>query len=101
MNAELKSKWVEALRSGRYVQGYGQLYYNQKYCCLGVLCSLMRPPDDPSEVEQSWDGWAGELGPKMAEEAGLTVETQCHLVGMNDELRVPFERIADYIEANL
>jgi len=41
MNAEIKAKWIEALRSGRYAQGCGRLRrHDDKYCCLGVLCEL-------------------------------------------------------------
>jgi len=47
MNAELKKKWAEALRSGRYEQSIGMLYQGEKKdaegntvvccCALGVL----------------------------------------------------------------
>lgn len=37
MDIETKTKWIEALKSGKYVQGTGQLYRNGKHCCLGVL----------------------------------------------------------------
>jgi hypothetical protein len=57
MNPEIKRKWVEALRSGRFRQGQGFLKKDdviydpndpldvpptpvQTYCCLGVLCEL-------------------------------------------------------------
>jgi len=35
-------KWIEALRSGKYQQGRGQLYSinNDNYCCLGVACEV-------------------------------------------------------------
>ena len=42
MKAELKTKWIEALRSGKYNQGRRALVTNQgSYCCLGVLCDVM------------------------------------------------------------
>jgi hypothetical protein len=40
MDKEIKQKWVEALRSGKYKQGEGALKRGNKYCCLGVLCSI-------------------------------------------------------------
>lgn len=52
MYAQLKQRWIEALRSGDYEQGKGYLRvgeYDQfgneryRYCCLGVLCNLIRP----------------------------------------------------------
>lgn len=42
MNAELKAKWLTALRSGEYRQGEECLFSPQdtSYCCLGVLCDV-------------------------------------------------------------
>lgn len=42
MDAQLKAKWVEALRSGEFKQGQGKLHNPKEdsYCCLGVLCKL-------------------------------------------------------------
>jgi hypothetical protein len=49
MPAELKGRWVSALRSDQYKQGTGSLEYHdrtgQAYnCCLGVLCRLEGVP---------------------------------------------------------
>lgn len=40
MNADIKAKWVAALRSGEYKQGHEHLRVDDSYCCLGVLCDL-------------------------------------------------------------
>ncbi len=40
MNPEVKQKWIDALRSGKYDQGSEKLRSVQGYCCLGVLCDL-------------------------------------------------------------
>lgn len=40
MNEEIKTQWVQALRSGDYEQGKGVLQGDGKFCCLGVLCDL-------------------------------------------------------------
>lgn len=44
MDQTIKTQWVEALRSGEYVQGTGRLHAEEKgkatWCCLGVLCDL-------------------------------------------------------------
>ena len=40
MNSEIKQKWLEALRSGEYIQGKNHLAKEGQYCCLGVLCDL-------------------------------------------------------------
>ena len=41
MNPEIKHRWVNALRSGKYNQGE-HLLQNKSgaFCCLGVLCDL-------------------------------------------------------------
>jgi hypothetical protein len=41
MNSEVKAKWLEALRSGRYRQRRHYLHTtDDSFCCLGVLCDL-------------------------------------------------------------
>lgn len=40
MNQQIKARWVEALRSGKYGQTSSYLYDSQGFCCLGVLCDL-------------------------------------------------------------
>ena len=43
MDAQLKAKWVEALRSGEFKQAQGMLHDTKtdSYCCLGVLCKVV------------------------------------------------------------
>lgn len=46
MDSNIKARWIEALRSGEYEQGTGQLKAvspsgQASYCCLGVLCDVM------------------------------------------------------------
>ena len=40
MRAEIKDKWVAALRSGEYVRTRETLRDDYGFCCLGVLCDL-------------------------------------------------------------
>ncbi len=40
MKAEIKKRWIDALKSGEYKQGRGRLKDGGSYCCLGVLCDL-------------------------------------------------------------
>lgn len=42
MNQEIKKEWVDALRSGKYKQGIQNLNLEEEYCCLGVLCDLVK-----------------------------------------------------------
>lgn len=42
MRIPTKTEWIEALRSGKYLQGKHVLHniVANTYCCLGVLCKL-------------------------------------------------------------
>jgi hypothetical protein len=50
MNPQVKQKWIDALRSGKYDQGSEKLRSHQGFCCLGVLCDLYS-----HEKNQGWD----------------------------------------------
>jgi hypothetical protein len=104
MDAELKRKWVEALRSGKYQQTRYRMRDRDKFCCLGVLCDLV----DPS----GWygcDQWKGhpdmppdslclEIG--IAKYAHAPEPSLADCSTMNDRGE-SFAAIAGYIEANL
>ena len=41
MSPSIKTRWIEALKSGKYKQGKGRLRNkDNEFCCLGVLCEL-------------------------------------------------------------
>ncbi len=43
MKKHIKKLWVDALRSGKYKQGFKELKTQEgSFCCLGVLCDLHR-----------------------------------------------------------
>jgi hypothetical protein len=42
MKKEVKDRWVEALRSGKYSQTKGVLRDGKGFCCLGVLCDIAK-----------------------------------------------------------
>jgi hypothetical protein len=42
---KLHKEWVEALRSGKYIQGQTALRRDDKFCCLGVLCDITKSGD--------------------------------------------------------
>lgn len=42
LDPQIKAKWLEALRSGKYEQGEGRLNKDNQFCCLGVLCDLIK-----------------------------------------------------------
>jgi hypothetical protein len=114
MDPELKKKWVEALRSGKYEQTKECLHNDDGYCCLGVLADI-------KGVE-----WKREVGEELGEKTFVFYEEEYdttkqfdtgipnywinvpsvenHLVHMNDgslyhEIESKtFAEIADYIE---
>jgi hypothetical protein len=91
MDAELKAKWIGALRSGEYKQGRGKFEHEDKYCCLGVLCVVggIKPID--GDGIGNWSFTIDAIGNSGDPHV---------LASMNDEGK-SFTEIADYIEANL
>jgi hypothetical protein len=49
MNQQIKQKWLEALRSGKYQQAKDTLRNESRFCCLGVLCDI-----HAQETGNSW-----------------------------------------------
>ena len=96
MDAQLKAKWVEALRGGKYKQGSGWLEKDGAFCCLGVLCAIQ---DDEWKFYWTNDSMYTERLPDELN-AGLADEDRHELAQMNDGGKT-FAEIADYIEANL
>ncbi len=105
MDKEIKTKWVEALRSGDYEQGIGYLCRDGKYCCLGVLAHIN------GDLETS-DGRCGVFGNTvyfyegylpltLLRKYGLVPSEAEILIKMNDIGGNQFDTIAVYIEENL
>ena len=103
MDGDLRKRWVEALRSGKYEQGQKHLRCNGRYCCLGVLLDVYEP-----------DGWKDrnvhephdlasdeELSAAALEELRLPSRHHHDLISMNDDAGATFAEIADWIEANI
>lgn len=106
MNKEVKTKWIEALRSGNYQQAKGYLRCGDKFCCLGVLSDI-----HAKEFELKWEGdtYGGEkkvlptIVFKWAEVKDPNPEIpseRAGLGGLNDGGRT-FAEIADMIEKEL
>lgn len=93
MNEELKKRWVEALRSGRYPQGKGLLRdVNGNYCCLGVLEEIREKNIDPfATMPDQHD---------LVANVGLEWNMAVSLAEQNDD-GIPFDEIADSIEYNV
>jgi hypothetical protein len=92
MNKAIKSKWLEALRSGRYRQSRNALFSDRGYCCLGVLARITSPKAKRCSLEYPPDTLVSQY-------------QQTELANLNDGFggQTPhdFKQIADYIEANL
>lgn len=107
MNAEIKQKWVEALRSGKYQQGRNRLKSGESYCCLGVLCDVLTK--DGAISRRSWKD-SKNLTHEAALAADLPIPEGAHvtfkggnrsLVYLNDVVALSFPEIADIIEQQL
>lgn len=105
MNEELKTKWLEALRSGRYEQGRGCLRdLEDKYCCLGVLCDVIDPTKwnlVHSRIDATRYSYYGMIGLPPEDFMQLDLGDQDQLVLMNDRQCKTFTEIADWIETHL
>lgn len=107
LNRELITRWIAALRSGKYVQGRGLLrkydHYSKtsRYCCLGVLADI---------CEVKWENNSGEiffiegiskiLPINIIELSGIEY-LQDRLIKMNDANGLSFDQIADFLEDEL
>lgn len=124
MNPDARALWLEALRSGEYAQGRGQLtrITNDEalHCCLGVLCevavragvelNVREVPLTGGVVERWYDeqenyppqrvlDWAGldSNNPQVRRPGGESVTMSM----LNDELGASFAEIADLVEEQL
>lgn len=107
MDSEIKAKWLEALRSGRYAQGrQGLRNYNDEFCCLGVLCDAVAPDGwDKWQYHDAHDLWNhnGAVGyptNDLLQAVGMSRPTSEHL-GQYNDCGASFTEIADVIERNL
>lgn len=112
MDQELRTRWLEALRSGKYTQGKERLKTRNddgsaSHCCLGVLAEVMGVPSAlPNSLAVR--SYRFDFGNGVTDTAylpgdlvpGLNQQNQSLLADMNDEGK-SFDEIADYIEEHL
>jgi hypothetical protein len=105
MNAELKQKWLAALRSGEYKQCRTSLRkQDNSFCCLGVLYDVSGTSWEPRQDFGDYISSDGEvvfLSEEMLAATGISQDEQNILWRMNDRDRASFSEIADYIEQHL
>jgi hypothetical protein len=112
MKADIKDRWIKALRSGEYKQCRSQLHNvkENSFCCLGVLCDLTK-----EELGGEWNEWE-QIKYKDDKAASATlpeiVMKYCDLhscdglynkncsLAMDNDKGKSFEEIADIIERN-
>ena len=99
MNADIKAKWLEALRSGNYRQGYNELRCRNRHCALGVLCDII-DPDGWKEPDYALHRGMFSTKGHVPMEADLKPRDLREISTRNDAGKT-FAEIADYIEANL
>lgn len=101
MEASLKAKWIEALRSGKYKQGrFALRTKSDDFCCLGVLCDVSGISEwEENGLCYSYEGASSHLPPVLRNQ--LTPEARDTLMAINDKYGVSFPGIADWIGTNI
>ena len=110
----IKQRWIEALKSGKYKQGYGQLRSSDNaFCCLGVLydvckdelnLSWVEPDEELNYFCQTLSGNVFDtsyLPRGLLEEIGLPNSDVNTLIYMNDVNKRTLNEIADWIQEHL
>lgn len=97
--AKIKTKWVDALRSGAYKQGqYTLRRSDNTYCCLGVLHEIVEGPKS-WQINEDGTRFVGKGYAIITYNCGFDTEHIDRVMGMNDT-GATFAEIADYIEEN-
>jgi len=103
---------VDALRSGRFIQGTGCLQSvidnDSAYCCLGVACKIAEENDIPVVYDSnakiygktlfnqpSVKSWYGFMTNSVVISGGINLT---NLTTLNDNVGLNFSEIADVIE---
>lgn len=101
---EYTDRWIEALLSGEYVQGYNCLRsVDNKWCCLGVGADITGIKwESPNMYNPHAYNLAGShktylLSNAIREKLGLSQEEMGRLADMNDSMEKSFVDIAEYI----
>lgn len=112
MNKRVKTRWVKALRSGKYKQGRHSLrnVEGDTFCCLGVLCDLAVRSKvikegrvtylDPKRYTYGASS-TGNIPPSVEKWSGLDSYFDADLLIKMNDGGESFELIADYVEENL
>jgi hypothetical protein len=122
MKKDIATKWVEALRSGKYKKTVGCLkktenYENGSFCALGVLCDIYQKENDnplpearlnpkAKKTKVSINGEFDVLPKPVMDWAGIyqsdarIPSMQANIPELNDDQKLSFKEIADVIETH-
>lgn len=96
MDKAIKTKWVKALRSGKYKQARGILKNSRgEMCCLGVLADIQGC--DFKKIKGT-QGTLFTATLPIGFNAGVSVDIRKKLADMNDKKDSTFAQIANYIQ---
>ena len=103
MKKSIAMKWVEALRSGKYKQGTGELHNKKEntYCCLGVLCAIngiIINEDNSSLIDRIDDREVLGIHTSNGTFLGDDGMFNTSLDSLNDSGNYTFDEIADIIQ---
>ena len=109
MDISWKNKWLAALRSGEYNQGYDQLRnLDNKFCCLGVLCDIVSKEIPEYQWKDDVFLYNTRTGKKVTaflpssikKMMGITNDSDItlELTYLNDIKKYDFSQIANHIE---
>lgn len=104
MDPEIKAKWVEALRSGKYKQGQKRLRVDVNiWCCLGVLADINGEEWESYLNEHYIEYWRTVNGADIfyTGNGSLLLHPQADILAQMNDRGASFDEIADYIEENL
>lgn len=117
MKPEIKDKWLDALRSGKYKQTKNMLRNKNAYCCLGVLADIyskevgaewkpdsagcLRIENDNGILPYCIQSWAGLKQANPDVEIGGVHYSLAQLNDGREIRRKTFKQIASIIEKEL
>jgi hypothetical protein len=96
MKKSWAKKWVKALRSGKYKQTKKTLKDENGYCCLGVLCSIVKPKKRWTYFSTLPDFVTKKVG--MINIGGVGYYGEDKNLANRNDFGDSFEQIADIIE---
>lgn len=102
MDKNWKELWLQALKSGNYIQGKAFLRKNDKFCCLGVLCEITQPVLHMStqlhpDGTFSYENYTWNLPPRVIQLTGIEQKDIMALAAINDKSDY-FGGVINYIE---